>query len=222
MQLSLSIRKFAGGINSKFLYLKKSFGKIPFNLLDVGAGNHSASKTTFFFPNCAYYGVDISKDYNNSREDFEAMKGFYEIDLTKLDFSTIPDHFFDAIWIVHVIEHLYNGDKVIEGLLQKLKPGGYMYVEYPGRKSTRLPSMPETLNFYDDPSHVRLYSTPELRSIFEVHRCRVLRSGTRRNVYFILAMPFRILGRWLRGKRLIGNIFWDVLGFAEFLYVRKE
>lgn len=83
----------------------------------------------------------MEKDYNNDQEDFNQMAAFYEMDLTKLDFKSIPDNYFDGIWMVHVIEHLYNGDEVIKLLLPKLKMGGYMYVEYPGKRSTTLPSM---------------------------------------------------------------------------------
>ena len=150
------------------------------------------------------------------------MKGFYELDLTKLNFSSVPDHYFDGIWMVHVIEHLFNGDLVIEGLMAKLVPGGYMYIEYPGRKSTSLPSMWGTLNFYDDDSHVRIYSIAELKRLFESKGFEVLEGHTRRNWYYLLAMPFRIAGRWFQGKRLMGNIFWDLLGFAELIYVRKK
>ena len=157
MSTSYNAKRFVRGFNSKFLFLKKSFGNKPFKLLDIGVGNHSASKTTFLFPNCEYYGVDLDKHYNNSEEDFKVMKDFYEMDLTKLDFHLLPDNFFDGIWIVHVIEHLFNGDKVIENLIAKLKPGGFMYIEYPGNKSTKLPSMNGTLNFYDDDTHVRIY-----------------------------------------------------------------
>ena len=150
------------------------------------------------------------------------MTAFYEMDLTKLQFSSIPDRYFDVVNLVHVIEHLYNGDEVIVGLLPKLKSGGFMYLEYPGDKSTRLPSMPGTLNFKDDPTHVRVYSVKELSKLFEENNCEVLKSGTRRNPWFIMAMPVRILGRWFRGKRLRGNIFWDLLGFAEYVWVRKK
>ncbi len=217
-----AIKRFFKGRNSKFIYLKKSFGNTHFKLLDVGVGNHSASKTVGLFPNCEYYGVDLNKDYNNSDEDFKLMKCFYEMDLTRLDFHMIPNDYFDGIWIVHVIEHLHNGDKVLENLIRKLKPGGFMYVEYPGIKSTKLPSMYGTLNFKDDLSHVRVYSVNELTELFKVNGCNVLKSGTRRNLYFILVAPFRILGYWTRGKKLIGNIFWDIMGFAEFLYVIRE
>jgi SAM-dependent methyltransferase len=222
MSILSNAKRNIRGTNSKFLFLKKSFGNKPFKLLDIGVGNHSASKTCYLFPQCEYYGVDLNKDYNNGEEDFKVMKDFYEMDLTKLDFQLIPDNFFDCILIVHVIEHLFNGDIVIEKLIEKLKPGGYMYVEYPGIKSTKLPSMYGTLNFYDDTSHVRIYSTEELAKVFDKNNCTVLQKGTRRNIYFIIGAPFRVIGHWIKGKKLIGNIFWDLLGFAEFVYIKKD
>jgi hypothetical protein len=124
--------------------------------------------------------------------------------------------------MTHVIEHLHNGDKVVAGLLQKLKPGGYFYIEYPGQKSTTLPSMRGTLNFKDDPTHVRIYSVSELQNIFEQNGCTVLKSGTRRNWVYIVATPFRMVWSLLKRGHLIGNLFWDLLGFAEYLYVKKR
>lgn len=218
----MNLKAFASSFVTKFIFLRRSFGNKPFRLLDIGAGNHSATKAKRVFPLCEYHGVDMEKGYNNDEEDFKMMAAFYEMDLTKLDFSTIPDGYFDGIWMVHVIEHLYNGDEVIKGLLPKLKPGGYMYLEYPGIRSTRLPSMHGSLNFKDDPTHVRLYSVKELTSLFETFNCKVLRSGTRRNPWFIMAMPFRIIAALVKGKKLQGNIFWDLLGFAEYLWVCKN
>jgi SAM-dependent methyltransferase len=218
----MHFKAFFSSFITKFIYLKRAFGNRPFRLLDIGAGNHSATKTKTVFPNCEYHGVDMERDYNNSEEDFKLMTAFYEMDLTKLDFSSIPGNYFDAILMVHVIEHLYNGDEVIKSLLPKLKSGGYMYVEYPGEKSTRLPSMYGTLNFKDDPTHVRLYSVKELSGIFEGNGCSVLKRGTRRNGWFILAMPFSIVKSWLTRKKLQANIFWDFLGFAEFVWMRKK
>jgi 2-polyprenyl-3-methyl-5-hydroxy-6-metoxy-1,4-benzoquinol methylase len=209
-------------VNQKFRFIARSFGRQKFKLLDVGVGNHSPSRITSLFPACDYYGLDITKQYNNSQLDFQVMKDFYLMDLTKLDFQRIPDRFFDGIWMVHVIEHLYNGDQVLEGLMQKLAPGGYMYIEYPGARSTRLPSMHGTLNFYDDHTHARVFSVAELARIFRAQGFEVLASGTRRNWYYLLATPVRILGFLLRGEKLVGNIFWDLLGFAEYLYVRKQ
>jgi SAM-dependent methyltransferase len=209
-------------INFKFRFINRSFAGTAFKLLDVGAGNHSATRITSVFPGCEYYGLDITTSYSNSDSDFNAMKGFFEVDLTKLDYSVVPDSYFDGIVMAHVIEHLFNGDEVVPGLIKKMKPGGYFYIEYPGIKSTTLPSMHGTLNFKDDPTHVRVYSIAELKKIFTENGCEVLECGTRRNWFYIIFMPLRIIISIFKTGRLQGNLFWDLLGFAEFLYVRKK
>lgn len=218
----MNVKAFASSFVNKFIFLRRSFGSKPFRLLDIGAGNHSATKAKRVFPLCEYHGVDMEKDYNNDQEDFNQMAAFYEMDLTKLDFKSIPDNYFDGIWMVHVIEHLYNGDEVIKLLLPKLKMGGYMYVEYPGKRSTTLPSMHGSLNFKDDPTHVRVYAVKELSALFTANNCRVLSSGTRRNPWFMMAIPFRVVMSLVKGEKMQGNIFWDVLGFAEYLWVQKK
>ncbi len=208
-------------VNIKFNHINKVCGNNSFNLLDVGAGNQSASKTMSLFPKCNYYGLDLDMNTNYIEEDFKKMKHFYQIDLTKLDYSEIPDYFFDYINMAHVVEHLYNGDKVIPLLIRKLKSGGHFYIEYPGAKSLQLPSMHGSLNFKDDPTHVRVYSISELREIFEYNKCTIISSGVRRNWYYIIAMPYRIIVSLYKLGKLTGNIFWDLLGFAEYLFVRK-
>ncbi|MFY7899664.1 MAG: class I SAM-dependent methyltransferase [Chitinophagaceae bacterium] len=208
--------------NPKYAFLYQFFKNDEFTLLDIGAGNHSASKTVSLFTQCNYYGVDLDKNYNNNEADFAVMKGFYEMDLTKLEFDAIPDNFFDAILLVHVIEHLANGDEVLAALVSKLKIGGVMYVEYPGRRSLTLPSMKGTLNYYDDASHVRLYTIEELSELFLSKACSILSAGNRRSLFLLLMTPIRVVLRWLRGKAVTGNIFWDLLGFAEYVAVVRE
>jgi len=205
----------------KFYYLLRSFSQKKFALLDVGAGNHSASKTKKLFPQCDYYGIDLNRHFNNDENDFAVMKAFYEMDVTLLQFNIIPDDHFDFIRMTHVIEHLNNGDEVIKNLLPKLKKEGFIYIEYPGQRSTKLPSMNGTMNFHDDPTHVRIYSVKELTGLLKNNNCSILSSGTRRNWVFLMAMPFRIIGNLLKGKKPQANMFWDLLGFAEFVYAKK-
>ena len=209
-------------INFKFRFLRKSFGNRSFKLLDVGSGNHSPRRITTLFPKCEYYGLDLDKSCNYSEDDFSKMKAFYEMDLTQLDYSAIPSNHFDGICMAHVIEHLHNGDKVLPLLLKKLKPGGYFYIEYPGKKSLKLPSMKGSLNFKDDPTHVRVYSVPELKNIFESSGCEVLAAGTRRNWFYIITLPARAIISLLKKGYVEGNVFWDIMGFAEYLWVKKK
>jgi len=216
-----AIRRFASTRTPKFYFLNKAMNGREFKLLDIGAGNHSPSKTTALFPKCEYYGVDLNKDYNYSEADSKALKGFYEKDLTQLQLDDIPDNYFDFIMMSHIIEHLHNGDKVLELLSKKLKKGGYIYVEYPGKKSTTLPSMYGTLNFHDDTTHVRIYSVDELSKLLSGLGFTVRSSGMRRSWYYILAVPFNVISYKLKGKRLIGPLFWDLLGFAEYVFAEK-
>jgi hypothetical protein len=213
--------KYLQKLTPKYLRINNCFGQNPFILLDIGAGNHSCSKYKNAFPNCEYHGVDLDKNYNNDENDFSLMKAFYEMDLTKLDFSSIPDNHFDFIMMAHIIEHLHNGDQVIKGLIPKLKSGGYIYIEYPGLKSTKLPSMSGSLNFYDDSTHVRVYSLSEIREVLG-NKFEILSYGSRRNLAFLIAMPFKIMFNAIQLKKPTGNMFWDLLGFAELVFARKK
>lgn len=206
----------------KFRFLPTRLKSENFRLLDVGAGSHSASKTKKWYPHCEYHGIDITRNYENDENDFKAMSGFYEMDLTRLDFSSIPDNYFDVIMMSHIIEHLSNGDQVIQGLLPKLKSGGYIYIEYPAERSTRLPSMKRTLNFYDDPTHVRIYSVPEVAGILEKSGFSVIRKGTRRYWPYIVLLPLSLATEFLKYRFIPGGVFWDIAGFAEFVFARKK
>ena len=103
---------------SKFVRLKKEFGSKAFTLLDAGSGNKSATDFKYYFPNGTYHGIDLVKDYNYAPEDFAKMDGFYQMDLTQLEYDKIPDNHFDAILVAHIIEHLHNFSF---GLIRKLQ-----------------------------------------------------------------------------------------------------
>lgn len=190
-------------------------------ILDVGAGSHSASITKKWLPQCHYTGIDISKSYDNDEADFKAMDEFYEMDLTKLEFDKIPENTYDLIVMSHVIEHLYNGDKVMLALLSKLKKGGIIYIELPSEKSIRFPSMRETLNFFDDETHCRIYPLTELCNLLLREQVRILSAGTRRQLINILIMPLKVPLQLLTKGYVRAGVFWDVYGFADYVIAKK-
>ena len=207
---------------AKYRFLNKLFKQGEFVLLDIGAGNHSASKTKKWFPNCEYHGLDLNKNYNNDENDFKLMQSFYELNLEELNLDSVPNANFDFIMMAHVIEHLKNGDQVLVKLLAKLKPGGYLYVEYPGIRSTRLPRMKGTLNFFDDDTHVRVYSLTELYNLFLKNNTEIIKGGTRRYIPNILMMPFKVIHNLIKYGKILPSIFWDFFGFAEFILIKKK
>ena len=205
----------------KFYFMQKAMKGSPFTILDLGSGNGSPSRTRDVFPECTYHGVDLNHDYEYAEADVAAPEKFYKMDLTQLNFSEIPDGQYDYVNLTHVIEHLHNGDKVLEGIAAKLKQGGYMYIEYPGQRSTQLPSMPGSLNFYDDPTHVRIYSVKELSGLLRANGFEIISSGTRRSWFYILTIPVRAFQYKRRFGKVQGSVFWDLLGFAEYVFARK-
>jgi SAM-dependent methyltransferase len=191
-------------------------------VLDIGSGSHSASITKQWLPDCHYTGVDISKSFGNDESDFKAMDEFIEMDLTKLEFSAIPDNKYDLIIMSHVAEHLHNGDKVIAALVSKLKKDGLFYIEFPSERSVNFPSMRETLNFYDDPTHCRIYTIKELSKLLKENNFEIVAAGIRRQLINILVMPVKIVLQLLTKGYVRAGVFWDFYGFAEFVIAKKQ
>jgi len=203
----------------KYMFYYHNLRDSNFHLLDVGCGNHSPSKTKSFFPYVKYYGLD-KEIYNNNDYDIALMTQFIKKDLERDSLADIPDGFFDVIVAAHVIEHLRNGLDVIDQLCKKLNNNGKMYIEFPSVRSTKLPSMKGVLNFYDDPTHVSLYNMRDIESILHNNNCVVKRSGVRRNIFRIILTPANVLVRLMLGYP-IASAFWDILGFAEYIYAER-
>lgn len=185
-------------------------------VLDVGCGSHSPTVTRRWLPDCTYHGVDVT-NYGNDENDFRIMEKYYEIDLSREPLTAIPDSFFDIIIMSHVIEHLPNGLEVVRELTGKLTRGGLFYLEFPSVRSLRLPSMPGTLHFCDDETHVRVYGVPEVANVLLESGFRISRAGTRRDWARILLLPVLVpIKLILRGTISAGD-FWDATGFASFV-----
>jgi len=206
---------------AKFRFMERFFAHKPFRLLDIGAGNHSASNTKKWYPACEYYGVDLDKNYNNDERDFRLMTEFYEMNLEELNFAAIPDNHFDFIMMSHILEHLKNGDAVVAALLPKLRSGGVIYIEFPGMHSTTLPRMKGTLNFFDDDTHRRIYSVQEFYNLMMRHDMHVVAGGVVRSLHRIALIPLKIPHNLIKYGRIVPSIFWDLLGFAEYVVARK-
>jgi len=199
----------------RFREIRRRHGARPFRLLDVGAGNHSASVAKRWFPNCHYAGIDRDRHYHNDERDFAAMDEFFELDLTRLEFAAIPDASYDVLLLAHVIEHLANGDDVLRLLAPKLKPGGFVYVEFPGPQSLHMPHMRGTLNFHDDDTHVRVFSAREVAGVLRGCGLRVLKARTRRDPLGILLTPIHVVRARQKHGYVPGGVFWDLFGFAD-------
>ena len=199
-------------------YLPKGVGKV----LEIGIGNDSPLAFKKIFPNAEYHGIDKTLEYNLSDESKALLDEFYLIDLEKKSLDEAPDNYFDYVVIAHVIEHLENGEKVINELCKKIKNNGGFYIEYPRKASARFPSMKGTLNFYDDPTHKRFYEINELVNVLEKKGFKIIKSGVKRDLMRIIGLPFMIIKSYATLGYLRGSVFWDLLGFAEYILAEKR
>lgn len=103
------------------------------------------------------------------------------------------DGVFDGAFLSHVIEHVTEKRRVLEEIHRTLKPDGLLYVETPGPVSLTLRrpawltrTEGDTINFYDDPTHVGTpYSAESLRELLLHADFSVVAEG-----------PFQQLGLW--------------------------
>lgn len=135
-----------------------------------------------------------------------------------------PDSSFDAITCMHVVEHLRTMTNLWSEVARLLKPGGRIYVETPGPESVKTPSPPVslrgkiTLNFYDDPTHIRPVSIDELENAARNVGLRATNTGRSRNWIFAAAYPVLSLAGVTR-KRYVAKLHW--LGWSAYLIAEK-
>lgn len=190
-------------------------------VLDVGCGNDSPIRFKKYYPQYFYDGVDKDLNYNLSQDSITLINKFYKIDLENESLNKIPDNYYNFIIISHVIEHIENGEKIISELCKKLKPEGYIYIEYPRDKSKNFPSMKGTLNFYDDETHKRFYNIEKLKRILIDSKFEILKSGVKRDFWRTSFFPIRFLLSLIKNRELVAYPFWDILGFAEYILAYK-
>src|SRR5580658_3870902 len=195
-------------------------------MLVVGCGDNSPTITKKWFPGCHYAGADIQQ-YNLNDSDLAAMDEFFPLGADGTGYAAIPESSYDFIILNHVIEHMTDPEPIVAVLCQKLGSGGYMWIAFPSERSLTLPhSVDETLNFYDDPTHV---SVPDLNAIAKTLAANgidVLHSGrSREGVLTRVADVFK-LGKRLLVKAVTGRFsgrgMWYILGFEDHVFGQRR
>lgn len=206
----------------RFILTKKNF-KNKYNILDIGCGGESPLQTKIVFPYSRYIGIDRDFKYHNSQKSIDIIDKKIKHDLNdSVDIleKKIGNEKFDIVIFNHTIEHTIKGLEILNTIIPKIKSNGCVYIEFPSTKSLSLPSMRGTLNFCDDKTHLRVYSIRELANNLLVNQCSIIKAGKRFNTFSIILIPFRIV-RCILFKKSPAGIFWDITGFADFIFAYK-
>ena len=134
-----------------------------------------------------------------------------------------PNGSMDSITCMHLVEHLQDMNVLLREIARLLNPGGRVYFEMPHPKTLALPSLgqsdiPFTMNFHDDPTHVRMVTTEELAEAAKKAGLRVESAGTSRNWLFAASHPLFALLPASR-KKFTAHIHW--LGWSACLVARR-
>jgi len=131
-----------------------------------------------------------------------------------------PDNSMDAITCMHVVEHLESTENLMQETNRLLKPGGRIYLETPHPKTVQLPSAKGrfTLNFFDDPTHVRIVRVADLTAALAATSLVVEDHGISRNWLFA-ASHLIYCWRAESRKKFTARVHW--IGWSAYLVARK-
>lgn len=158
----------------------------------------------------------------------ESPSGRVSCEFVSVDFELDPlpwrSASMDAITCMHVVEHLRDLGLLFQEVRRLLKPGGAAYFETPHPKTISLPrvavsgDVPFTLNFFDDPTHVRPVPVETLLNHALTVGLHPVRSGISRNWLFAAAHPVL---QFLPASRkvLTARVHW--IGWSSYLIVRR-
>ena len=210
----------------KFQYIRRKLRSSSIRILDIGCGNGSPTAAKRWFPGCHYSGADVQR-YNLNDEDIAAMDAFYLLGTDGSGYAAIPDGSYDFVLLNHVVEHMANPAPILAALCAKLKPNGYIWIAFPSLRSLSLPSsVDETLQFCDDPTHVRVPDMREISNILLANGVKILHAGRSREGFFttlgdIVKLVKRLVKKAATGK-FSGRGLWYLLGFEDHVFGQRR
>lgn len=186
----------------RFIFLKR----VPKGgvVLDCGCGDfESSNKLRNIRSDLQWHSLDLIKG--------KALPDGVQFKTCNFDCEAIPyaDSFFDAVYALHVLEHINNLALYSMEIFRVLKPGGHLFIEVPSVKSILAPSS----NFYDDITHKKPYTITSLKCFIQQYcNIDVITVKTARNPVKICLTPLLVVyGFFKRSSHyMIG--FGDLIG----------
>ena len=167
-----------------------SSGKPTKSLLDVGAGK-GAHAAVF----SRYYNVTTIDRHDDAKETFETLDINANVVMAEIDKQPfpLPENSFDVVFTKSVIEHVENWEHFLREIFRVLKPGGCAIVMTPNWKTQKT-------NFYDDPTHLRPYTTRTLDRVLRMTGFTEIQIADIYQLPFIWRMPVLKFVPWFLRK----------------------
>lgn len=189
-------------------------------LLDLGSSDgETLGHIAELRPDLRLFAADVA----GAPENYPAGCQFHRADLERETLPWPPGSM-DAITCMQLVEHLRDCTLLAQEAARLLKPGGRIFFETPHPKTLSLPSLRGraagmfTLNFYDDPTHVRCVPVNALAECARGAGLEVVASGISRNWLFAASYLFYMFTGPSR-RKYTARVHW--LGWSSFLIARR-
>ena len=189
-------------------------------LLDLGSSDGETLRhIAELRPDLRLHSTDIA----GAPDRYPPGSDFQRADLQR-DRLPWPDGFMSAITCMHLVEHLEDVGFLMKEVRRLLAPGGRVYFETPHPKTLELPS-PQgkaagsfTVNFFDDPTHVRVVPTATLATLARGEGLEIVSEGISRNWLFAAS---HLVYQFLPASRqkYTAQVHW--VGWSAFLTARR-
>ncbi|MEI6392337.1 MAG: class I SAM-dependent methyltransferase [Verrucomicrobiota bacterium] len=189
-------------------------------LLDLGSSDgETLGHIAELRPDLRLFAADVA----GQPQQYPAGCQFRKVDLEREKLPW-PERSMDAITCMQLIEHLKDLTLLLAETARLIKPGGRIYFETPHPKTLALPSPRGaaagtfTLNFFDDPTHVRPVVMGALAQQVRGAGLEVVASGISRNWLFAASWPLYFFAPPCR-KKFTARVHW--LGWSACLVARR-
>ena len=137
------------------------------NILDVGAGTGAFLNT---MKKGGWNVTGIEPDEIARKNAF----ALYDLSLKPAqEFYNLPEAFFDAITMWHVLEHVYDLQGYILQLKKLLKPGGVLFIAVPNYTCHDAKVYRQNWAAYDVPRHLYHFSPKAMKELLTKHQLNI-------------------------------------------------
>jgi SAM-dependent methyltransferase len=204
----------------------KTFSVKNGSVLDIGSG----SGGLFFWKE---YLLPNRKDLKMTAVDLQKGEHFdcYEkYVILNLDDKTLPfdNESFDFIMLSHLIEHVNDWQSLLDQVKRVLKKFGTVYIETPSLHTRDLPKSQyfkdlgfpcQTINFFDDGTHVEPVDLDKVAAYFNAIDGVVLEKGYCKSVY--LEDQLLSYGHEHNDMEVAQYGLWSKLLFSSYIVLQK-
>lgn len=197
-------------------------------VLDVGCSDCSSLiPLKALRPDVGFHGVDI-KDLRGRPP--AVLDSYARVDLDRESLPFEPEAF-DCIRIAHVLEHLSRPSLLFSGVRNLLAVGGVIHVSAPNERSLLVPSLGlqhgvhGPLNFYDDPTHLRPWTSHALYCLVEAAGFGAddIEVGLERTPYwFLRSVPTLAMGIMRCDRQKVVSAVSHLVGWTSYAAARRR